>query len=172
MVPVQVKQMWAVGDVLGRTRDLEQVSLALCADLPVEDVSWRSQPPAAVHWLKMTRLSKNPVRVHWRSARAPVWNHEIRRPLLVWDASMGLVEEAMVALRQGRGEAAGLPDPTPDELTARVEQELALSLAALRARTADYAARQWGPSKLGPTADALWQAADGYLDLLDVRSRL
>jgi hypothetical protein len=171
-VPVQVTQLWAIGDVLGQPRDLEVVTVALSVDLPVDEVPWRSQPPAAEHLLKMTRLPKNPVRVRWRSARAPVWNHEIRRPLLVWEASIGLIEEAIMALGQGHGEAAGLPDPTPEELTARVERELAISLAALRARAADYEARQWGPTKLGPTADALWHAAEGYLDLLDARSRL
>jgi hypothetical protein len=172
LVPVQVTQLWAVGEVLGPPRDLEVVSVALCLDLPVEEVSWRSHPAAAEHWLRMTRLPKNPVRVRWRSARAPVWNHEIRRPLLIWDAGAGLVEEAMMALREGRGEAAAVEDPTPEELTARVDQELAIGQATLRARTADYEARQWGPTKLGPTADALWHAAEGYLDLLDARPRL
>jgi hypothetical protein len=171
-VPVQVTQLWAIGDVLGPRRDLEVVTVALGVDLPVDEVPWRSHPPAVEHWLRMTRLPKNPVRVRWRSARAPLWNHEIRRPLLVWEASTGLIEEAMVALRDGHGEAAGLPEPTAEELTARVEQELAISLATLRARAADYGARQWGPTKLGPTADALWHAAEGYLDLLDARSRL
>jgi hypothetical protein len=141
-------------------------------DLPAEDVPWRSRPPAAEHWLRMTRLPKNPVQVHWRSARAPVWNHEIHRPLLVWDNQQGLVEEAMVALRAGHGEAAALPEPTAQEFKARIEEELAIGLTALRERTADYGARQWGPTKLGPTADALWLAAQGYLELLDARSRL
>lgn len=172
LVPVQVTQLWAVGDVLGRPRDLDVVTVALGLDLPVEDVPWLSEPPAAGHWLRMTRLPKNPVHVWWRSARARVWNHEIRRPLLVWDARDGLIEEAMMALRKGDGEASGLPDPTPEELAVRVGQELAVSLTELREKTADYEARQWGPTKLGPTADALWRASQGYLDLLDARSEL
>jgi hypothetical protein len=32
------------------------------------------------------RLNKNPVHAYWRSAHAPVWNHEVVRPVLLWDA--------------------------------------------------------------------------------------
>jgi hypothetical protein len=170
LVPLQVTQLWAFGDVLGPARDLETVSVALSVDLPAEEVAWLSQPPAAEHWLRMTRLPKNPVGVWWRSAQAPVWNHRIRRPLLVWDATDGLNEEAMAALRGGHGESAGLPDPTAPELAVRVAEELAISLAALRSRTLEYESRQWTPAKLGPTADALWRASNGYLDLLDAQT--
>ena len=167
MAPVRVTQMWVFGDVLGPAHDLETVSLALSLDLPADDVAWLTQPPAAVHWLGMTRLPKNPVRVWWRSARAPVWNHRVVRPLLVWSAADGVSDDAMSALREGRGEAAGLPEPSADELRTRLDDELAISLSTLRARTADYDAKRWGRAKLEPTADALWLATGGYLDLLD-----
>ena len=51
-----------------------------------------------------------------------------------------------------------------------MSEELAISLAAVRTCTQAYGDRQWGPTKLGPTADALWQACDGYLDLLDAQA--
>lgn len=167
MVPVRVTQLWAFGDVLGPQRDLESVSLALSLDLPAKDVAWLTQPPAAMHWLNLTRLPKNPVRVWWRSARAPVWNHHIVHPLLVWSSADGVLEDAVDALREGRGEAAGLPEPSADARATRVSEELAISLSTLRARTSDYEEKRWGRAKLEPTADALWQAADGYLDLLE-----
>ncbi len=170
MVPVRVTQLWAFGDVLGPKRDLETVSLALSLDLPAEDVAWLTQPPAAVHWLGMTRLSKNPVRVLWRSARAPVWNHRIVGPLLVWSATDGVIADAMNAVREGSGQAAGLAQPSAEELKVRLNDELAISLSTLRARTAGYEAKRWGHAKLEPTADALWLATDGYLDLLDAQS--
>ena len=170
MVPVRVTQMWVFGGVLGPPSDLETVSLALSLDLPAEDVAWLTSPPAATHWLNMTRLPKSPVRVWWRSARAPVWNHRIVHPLLVWSSTDGVIERALTALREGIGEAAGLAAATPAEREIQLSSELAISLSTLRARTADYEARQRGPTKLGPTADALWQAADGYLDLLDTQS--
>jgi hypothetical protein len=118
----------------------------------------------------MTRLAKNPVRVWWRSARAPVWNHRIVHPLLVWDTQQGLIEEAISALREGQGAAAGLAAPSSIELGLRLGDELTISRSTLRARTADYEAKRWGRAKLEPTADALWLAADGYLDLLDSQS--
>jgi hypothetical protein len=170
MVPLRVTQMWVFGDVLGPKRDLETVSLALSLDLPAEDVAWLTNPPAAMHWLGMTRLPKNPVRVWWRSARAPVWNHRIVQPLLVWSSADGVLEDAMNALREGRGKALGLAKPSADELATRLSQELAISLSTLRKRTADYEDKRWGRAKLEPTADALWLAADGYLDLLDAQS--
>ena len=170
MVPVRVTQMWVFGDALGPARDLETVSLALSLDLPAEDVAWLTEPPAATHWLNMTRLAKNPVRVWWRSARAPVWNHRIAHPLLVWSSADGVVDDAMNALREGRGEAAGLTEPSADELATRLRQELAISLSTLRARSEDYGAKRWGQGKLEPTADALWHVAHGYLDLLDAQS--
>ena len=174
-MPVQVVQMWVFGDVPGGAHEsagldqvdqVDQVDLAMVLDLPASAVPWLAAPPAAEHWLRMTRLSKNPVRVWWRSAAAPVWNHRIVRPLLVWEQPAGLIEDALVALREGRGAAGSSPAPTSEALGRRVADELVVSLAALRGCTAAYAERQFTPTKLGPTADALWRTCDGYLDLL------
>ena len=168
-MPVQVVQMWVFGDLLGDANgaaEIDQVDLALVLDLPASAVPWSTAPPAAEHWLRMTRLAKNPVRIWWRSAGAPVWNHRIVRPLLVWEQQTGLIEAALGALREGRGAAASPPAPTPEQLAERVADELAVSLAALQTCTAAYAERQFTPTKVGPTADALWRASEGYLDLL------
>lgn len=161
--------MWAFGDILGHPRDLDEISVALVVDLPVDQVAWMTRPPPAEHWLRMTRLVKNPVQVWWRPALAPVWNHRISSPLLIWDDLRGLREEALSALREGRGKSAAEPGPTPEALVARLADELDVSRSALRTCTAAYGNRQWGPSKLGPTADALWLASSGYLDLLDAQ---
>src|SRR5438477_8865655 len=75
IVSLRVTQLWAVGDVLGPPRELEHVTVALCVDLPAEQVAWWTQPPGAQQWTYATRLSKNPILVWWRSAHAPVWNH-------------------------------------------------------------------------------------------------
>lgn len=176
-MPVQVVQMWVFGDILGALGEpddsvtdqidqIDQVDLALVLDLPASAVPWLTAPPAAEHWLRMTRLAKNPVRIWWRSAGAPLWNHRIVRPLLVWEQPTGLIEEALIPLREGRGAASSSPAPTPDQLAQRVADELAVSLAALQRCTAAYAEGQFTPTKLGPTADALWRASEGYLDLL------
>ena len=118
----------------------------------------------------MTRLPKNPVLPVWRSARVPVWTHAVLSPLLVWDVTDGVVDGALDALREGRGAASGLPAPSADELADRVADELAISLAAVRSCTQAYGDSQWGHTKLGPRADALWLACDGYIDLLDAQA--
>ena len=107
--PLRVTQLWAFGDVLGAPQDLERVSVVLVVDLPADEVAWRTQPKGAEHWLSMTRLPKNPVDVTWRSAGAPVWNHRVASPLLVWDIAEGLVDGALDALREGRGSARVCP---------------------------------------------------------------
>jgi hypothetical protein len=160
MFSLRVVQLWAVGDILGAVRDLETVTVALAVDLPVDDVPWLSEPPGAEHWGSATRLTKNPVIALWRSADAPVWNHRIDRPALLWDSGL-------VALKDGRGERVRLPGPTPDELRAHLDDELTVSLRALRNAARAYEDRRWSPGKLEPVADALWRASDGYLDMLD-----
>jgi hypothetical protein len=163
--PLRVVQLWAVGDILGSPRDLEAVTVALCVDLPVDDVAWWSEPSGAQHWSNATRLAKNPFVPWWRSAHGPVWNHRIDRPALVWDDVNGVRQETLAALREGRGESVRRVAPTQDELRTRLHEELAVSMRALRACTRAYEERRWNPGKLEPVADALWRASDGYLDV-------
>jgi hypothetical protein len=169
--PLRVTQMWAVGDILGPERDLEIVTVALCVDLPIDEVAWWCEPPGAQHWSNATRLAKNPVLPWWRSSRGPVWNHRIDRPALVWDDADGVQEDTLAALRAGRGESVRITAPTPQELRTRLHDELVVSLHALRACTQAYEDRRWRPGKLEPFSDALWRASDGYLDLHDAIGR-
>lgn len=162
-----VTELWAVGDILGPARDLEDVTVALSVDLPVEDVAWWTEPPGAQHWSNATRMSKNPILPWWRSARGPVWNHRIVRPALVWDINEGVREDTLAALRAGNGEAVRTEAPSAADYAGRLRDELAVSLRALRTCTEAYEDRRWRPGKLEPLADALWQASDGYLDVLD-----
>lgn len=169
--PLRVVQLWAVGDILGVVRDVEDVTVALAVDLPVDEVPWLSEPPGSQHWASATRLTKNPIIPLWRSAHAPIWNHRIDRPAPLWDSASGVAEETLAALRDGRGDRVRLPAPTADELRARLDDELTVSLRALRGQTRAYEDRRWSPGKLEPVADALWRASDGYLDILDAQGR-
>lgn len=168
--PLRVTQLWAVGDILGPPCDLDAVTVALCVDLPVDDVAWWTVPSGAQQWANAVRLDKNPILVWWRSAHGPVWNHRVDRPVLVWDVE-GTREDAIAALREGAGESVRPVAPTPDQLRARLGDELAVSLRALRACTQAYEDRRWAPGKLTPAADALWRASDGYLDVSDAVAR-
>jgi hypothetical protein len=163
--PLRVTQLWAFDGILGPVGDIDDVSVVLGVDLPADDVSWLSEPSGSHHWAMATRLTKNPLRPFWRSMHAPVWNHRIVSPVLVWDNTDGVAEETLTAIRGGHIVRA--TPPTTDELRDRLADEVRISLAALRDRTNKYDDRRWKPGKMEPVADALWQASDGYLDVLD-----
>jgi hypothetical protein len=175
--PLRVTQLWAYGDVLtsgdstirddvsSNRADLDWLQVALTVDLPADEVAWFCPPVGAEHWAQATRLSKNPVVAMWRSTQAPVWNHHIHRPLLIWDESATVPVDSLSALRDGTAEALRLPEPTSAELQARLDAELAASHRALESATARYEQRRFSPGKLTPVADALWRTAQGYLDV-------
>jgi hypothetical protein len=145
--------------------DLDALRVVLAVDLPIDEVAWFCPPAGADHWSHATAVSKNPVVAMWRSTRAPVWNHRIRRPLLIWDESVEVTFEALTAIRDGTAEELRLSEPTPAEMQTRLEAELATSHRALASATANYEQRRFSPGKLEPVADRLWRAAQGYLDV-------
>jgi hypothetical protein len=164
---LRVVELWALGDILGVPRELEVINVALAVDLPVDDVPWLSEPPGAEHWANFTRMAKNPILPLWRSAHAPIWNHHISRPALIWSAAGGAQEETLAAIREGNGGQVRIAAPTADALRERLDDELAVSLRAMRHQTRAYEERRWSPGKLTPVSDALWRVTDGYLDILD-----
>jgi hypothetical protein len=170
--PLRVSALWTFGQVLTSQNDLDLLSVVLAVDLPVDDVAWLCPPAGAEHWSHAAGLSKKPVAPTWRSRRAPLWNHHIRRPLLIWDEH-GVWDEhgdhevdALSALRDGTAQSLRLPEPTPQDRKSRLEAELAVSLRAVESATAVYQQRRFSPGKLQPVADALWHASAGYLDVL------
>ena len=165
---IRVRQLWTFGEMLEPEHDIEWIPVALAVDRPVCEVAWRTEPNGAAHWANATRLNRNPFAVRWRSVHAPVWNHEIDRPLLLWDADTehGIQTDAMDALRTGSGVSRPQP-PSDEEFDKRIADELATSLGAVRRCTETYTDKRWKPGKLEPLADALWLANLGYLDLLD-----
>jgi hypothetical protein len=162
--------LWAFGDILGEPRELDLVEVAVVVDLP--EVPWLSEPVGADHWANMTRTQKNPIRALWRSTHAPVWNHHIVRPAPVWTVEDGVAEDALAAIDAGTGRDFRLPAPSVQEVRERLDDEMTVSLRSLRDQTRTYDERRWLPGKMTPVADALWRAADGYLDVLDTVNRL
>jgi hypothetical protein len=168
MFPLRVTALWTFGEVLASREDLEVLCMVLAVDLPVEDVAWLCPPAGAEHWSNATRLSRMPVVAMWRTTRAPLWNHRIRRPLLIWD-ELGTATDTLSALRTGTAqalEALRSPEPTPEALSSRLAAELTVSLHSLESLTAAYQERRFSPGKLEPVADALWRGSAGYLDVL------
>jgi hypothetical protein len=170
--PLRVTSLWTFGGVLTSRDDLDSVPIVLAVDLPVDDVAWLCTPAGAEHWSHAAGLSKNPVVAIWRSTRAPLWNHRIHRPLLIWeehgirDESGEVVSDGLSALRDGTSEGLRLPEPTPDQMASRLGDELAVSLRALESAADTYEQRRFSPGKLEPVADGLWRASAGYLDIL------
>ena len=164
--PLRVVQLWAYADVLTSQDDLDCLRVVLAVDVPVDDVAWLCPPQGAEHWSNATRLSQSPIVAMWRSTRAPVWNHHIRGPLLIWDESAGILVGALAALQDGTAETLRLPEPTAGEMRARLEAELATNHRALESAAANYEQRRFSPGRLEPVADALWRASAGYLDVL------
>jgi hypothetical protein len=162
---LQVVQLWTFGTTPGPQQDVETVNAVVVVDLPADAMPWLASPKGAEHWANMTRMSRNPIVPFWRSAQAPVWNHYIVRPLLLWDATDGLREDAFTALRDGS--AVGLAEPDASEFSRRLDDELATSLRALRGQVDAYEERRWNPGKLTPVSDDLWAVSKGYLDVLD-----
>jgi hypothetical protein len=164
--PLRVTSLWAFGEVLTGQSDLDALEVVLAVDLPTDEVAWLCPPAGAEHWSHAIGLAKNPVIPSWRSTRAPLWNHVIRSPLLIWDEQGGVATNTMSALREGAANPLRLPEPAPQEMVSRLEDELAVSLHALSSASATYERRRFSPGKLEPVADALWRASAGYLDVL------
>lgn len=166
--PLRVTRLWAYGPFVDEQADLETITIALAADLPAEDVPWLSTPRGANHWTMAAKL-RAPLSAVWRSMHAPIWNHVVVRPVLLWSAEEGLVEAAFDALEEDKVDALRDPAPSPDQLSARIDEELDVSLRATRDRVDVYGRKRWTPSKLEPYADDLWAVTNGYLDLLDAK---
>jgi len=164
--PLRVTSLWTFGEVLTSRDDLDHLRIVLTVDRPVNDVAWCCPPSGAAHWSNAIGLSKNPLTAVWRSTRAPLWNHVIRRPLMIWDEPGGVATGALSALRDGTAEGLRLPEPTSGEMAVRLAAELSVSLRALKTIAATYEERRFRPGKLEPVADALWSASAGYLDVL------
>ena len=146
---------------------MDVVTVALCVNLPPEDVAWWTEPRGTGHWAQATRLTRNPFLAWWRSDRAPAWNHRIVRPALVWDAAEGERGDVLAALAKGKGESVRTAAPDEQEYASRLQQELAVSRETLRTASETYERCRWGQGTLESIADPLWRAGNGYLDMLD-----
>jgi hypothetical protein len=160
--PLRVTELWTYGPFLDERVDLDWVNVAVVADVP--EVPWLAAPRGAGHWSHAAKL-KGPLSPMWRSANAPVWNHTIVRPLLLWSLRDGVEDDVFTALEQDKVDRP--PAPSAEQLAGRIDEELAISLRAMRDRVDVYDKKRWAPGKLEPYADDLFAVTNGYLDLLD-----
>jgi hypothetical protein len=172
--PLRVVGLWAAGEVLEPRETVDALVVALQVDVPAGSTPWLCPPSGAMHWANAVRLQKLPVVAHWRSTEAPVWNHELVRPLLVWSARNGVSDPALAALSDPDVAALEVlrgPATTAAELHDRLVDERRIARATVRERSADYQQRRWAPGRLEPVADALADAVQGWLDLEEALAR-
>ncbi|NUP50024.1 MAG: hypothetical protein HOW97_22340 [Catenulispora sp.] len=163
--------VYAFGPVLDHLgEELDAVNIALVLQLPAAELPWGVETPGCFSLAHLLRLDKSPVLRRWRPAEWPVTNHEIRRPLLIWSREDGVQKAALDALAEQRPEPFRLAETEDDALAEQVSRELEASLTHLRAVRRDWDDIAWRRSHRGYGVypeDHLWQAVDGYLDLLD-----
>jgi hypothetical protein len=162
-------EAYVFGDVLDGTDPLERVEVAFALDLPPEKVPWGSQPPGTPWLVDILRLDKGGFGYYWRSRHEPVWNHVVREPVRFWSLD-GTDVPVLDALRDRRFEDLPRLTASPAELRRRTEADLDRALLHLRAVRDAYWDRDWRYEHRGGgryPEHHLWEAADGYLDLVD-----
>lgn len=138
-------------------------------NLPPDEVTWESQPPGTGWLVESLRLDKGGFTYQWRSRRTPVWNHRIRGPVRFWSLD-GLDDAVLRALSERRFDELPRLSASPSDVRAHTEAELDAALAHLRAVHDEYWEREWRRDHRGGgryPENHLWEAVDGYLDLLD-----
>lgn len=167
--------VYAFGPILESPgEDLDAVNIVLVLGLPATELPWGVETPGCSSLAHLLRLDKSPVLRRWRPAERPVTNHEIRRPLLIWSREDGVQTAALDALSERRPEPFRLAEADADALAEQLLHELEASTAHLReVRDRYWDDIDWRRAHRGYgryPEDQLWQAVDGYLDLLDASS--
>lgn len=160
---------YVFGTVLEARAEVDVVQMAFVLNLPPDDLTWRAQPPSCASVPRLLEIDKAPVQWYWRPAQWPVSNHVIDRPLRIWSL-VGPDTEALDALDRGDVEPHRLPAPTSADAREQLATELAASLAHLRHVQDRYWDRDWRSAHHGSgiyPETHLWDAAHGYLDLLN-----
>lgn len=164
-----LQEAYVFGDVLDGADPVESVQVALALDLSPEEVPWCSQPAGTAGLVDSLRLDKGGFAYWWRSRHEPVWNHVIRDPVRFW--SLGGTDESVLdALRDRRFAELPRVSASPADLRQRVKLELGRALSQLHTVDQKYWDRDWRGEHRGGgryPENHLWEAVDGYLDLLE-----
>ena len=169
---VAVHTFGSVLDLSDEDGSVEVIQLALIVRHDPDEVTWCARPPTYSGLPYVLDLEKAPVDWYFRPASGPVANHRIVRPLPIWSRDGGVHEAALAALA-GR-DAAGLqelrePAPKPAVLDRQLAEDLAAAAAHLQRVRDRFWARGWRQAHHAAGAypeNYLWDAVNGYLDLL------
>lgn len=164
-----LREAYVFGEVLDGADPIDSVSVALTLNLPPEEVPWCSQPSGTLWLVDSLRLDKGGFGYWWRSRHEPVCNHFIREPVRFWSLD-GPDEAVLEALCERRFDDLPRRAANSAEVRRRTEADLALALDRLRAVREKYWDRDWRYEHRGGgryPEHHLWEAVDGYLELLD-----
>jgi hypothetical protein len=164
-----LRAAYVFGEVLDGADPVDRLEVAFVLNLPPEEVRWAAHPQGADWLIDVLRLDKGGYSYYWRSRHDPVWNHHIRGPVRFWSVD-GVDEEVLTAFSERRLDDLPRVTAEPAEVRARATAELDAALAHLREVHQNYWERDWRREHRGNyryPENELWEAVDGYLDLLD-----
>jgi len=161
--------VYAFGDVLGGADPLDRVQVAVVINLPPEEVPWGSTPDGTEWLADQLRLSKGGYEYWWRSHLDPVWNHYIRSPVRIWSQD-GTESAALDALAARQLSRLRRLTATPADEHLQLRDDLDAALRHLREVRDSYWQHEWRREHRGfgrYPENELWEAVEGYLDILD-----
>lgn len=168
-----LRAAYVFGEVVDGADPVECITVAFTLNLPPDEVPWCSQPPGTSWLVDTLRLDKGGIAYWWRSDHEPVWNHLIRDPVRFWSLE-GTDEAALDALRERRCTDLARVTATAEQVRRRTAVELGRALDRVRDVRQTYWDRDWRRAHRGygryPEHE-LWDAIDGYLDLLEADGR-
>lgn len=164
-----LKEAYVFGDVLRGADPLDSVEVVLVLSLPPQEVLWETTPRGTEFLADHLRLDKGGYRYFWRSHLDPVPNHYIRTPVRFWSLA-GPDEKVLLALSERRLDDLAPVTSPPGAERAQRATELQAALSHLRAVRDSYWDYDWRRENRGGgryPEHELWEAVEGYLDLLD-----
>ena len=164
-----LREAYVFGDLLTGADPIEVIEAVFVLNLPPDQVSWGTQPPGTAWLVDFLRLDKGGVAYWWRSRDDPVANHVIRDPVRFWSLD-GPDQDVLDALAQRRFDLPRDPVPVAGKERAQIADELRTALEHLRTVHDSYWDRRWRREHRGIgryPEHHLWEAVQGYLELLD-----
>ncbi|MEV4107797.1 hypothetical protein [Nonomuraea sp. NPDC049695] len=165
-----LREAHVFGDLLSGADPIDHLEIVLVLNLPPEEVSWGTHPPGTAWLVDFLRLDQGGIAYWWRSHQDPVPNHRIHDPVRFWSLD-GTDKGVLDALAERRFNLLRGTAPQPQE-RAPAAGELEAALEHLRAVRDSYWDRQWRRRHRSLSRypeHHLWEAVQGYLDLLDAR---
>lgn len=166
-------EAYVFGEILEGADPIECLTVALTLNLSPDEVPWCSQPRGTAWLVHDLRLDKGGIAYWWRSRHEPIDNHLIRNPVRFWSLD-GIDEAALRALQDHRFNDLHRVTTTPAEVEQHSSIEFNRALNQLRTIRQEYWDRDWRREHRGNgryPENHLWEALDGYLELLDAENR-